>query len=887
MKKLLLTATIAFAVLTSTESFGQQGFGTNTPDKSAAVDIVSSQRGLLIPRLNLTGTNVAAPVQSPAQSLLVYNNATAGSGATGVTPGFYYWDTNRWVRIVSTTSEKKTVVAAGKNVQVDSATSPDGLTTTYTVGVAEGTQGQVLVTVLNPSTNESESQWVNPSEFINGVNGVTVTPVTNASTGIVTNEVSLGGGLTKATTITTDAASGKTLAVKGLEVLTPATFDPAVQNVVVMGADGILKEVAPKTLMEDVISAGALNAKKISTSGIITLNGAASDVTDAVLKDVALDIANGSIKSDKLSSSDPATGTNAADGAIATADGNGGVKYEEPSAAIGKTLTTDGIINVGADAATATASTLNGAVLTPTYLKIKDNAITAAQIASGAVGTDELANKAVTPEKMLAVNPDGVTTPLTGKVPVSDANGNITYQSIATIAGEDLTTDGKIVIGSAEASSLADAVLVPTFLKIKAGSIGNTELTPGAVTADKMTSKDTAAGTNAAAGLIPTADGNGGVTYKNVAETAGKTLTGSGITVTAGTTAGTGTSLAQSVLADVTLGIADNAITSDKILNGTIKAEDIQAPGSATNTGGTANQVMVTNAAGEVSWVNQTDLPSNTKFADGTNTAVTGDGSITAPFKVNVATASGTTLGVVKEAATNAEVAIAADGTLSVNEGNIQLAGDVTGPLNNTKVAAIQGVAVATTAPLNDQVLTYNGTAWTPATPTSLVKVDNGISKAADGDVILGGILNETTTTITTGGASNTLGIAGLIAPDAESEIVYAQSTGGVLRKAARSLSQSTGTNLAVSAIAGYNDFVQEINITATIASADINITLPAATASNKGQVVNIKIGNTTEPNNYLNIVANGGSTLTYGALPYQGWIVKSNGSEWAIVGRN
>lgn len=886
MKKLLLTATIAFAVLTSTESFGQQGFGTNTPDKSAAVDIVSSQRGLLIPRLNLTATNVATPVQSPAQSLLVYNNATAGSGATGVTPGFYYWDTNKWVRIVSTTSEKKTVVAAGKNVQVDSSTSPDGLTTTYTVGVAEGTQGQVLVTVLNPTTNEPESQWVNPSEFINGVNGVTVTQVTNAATGIVTNEVSLGGSLSKATTITTDATSGKTLSIKGLEVLTPARFDASTQNIVIMGADGILKEVAPKTLMENVITSG-LNAKKISTSGIITLNGATTDVADAVLKDVTLDIANGSIKSDKLSSSDPATGTNAADGAIATADGNGGVKYEEPSAAIGKTLTTDGIINVGADAASATASSLNGAVLTPTYLKIKDNAITATQIASGAVGNDELAVKSVTPDKMVGVNPDGVTTPLTGKVPVSDVNGNITYQSIASIAGEDLTTDGKIVIGATEASSLADAVLVPTFLKIKAGSIGNTELTAGAVTADKMASKDTAAGTNVAAGLIPTADGNGGVTYKTVAASAGKTLTGSGITVTAGTTAGTGTSLAQSVLADVTLGIADNAITSDKILNGSIKTEDIQAPGSTTNTGGTANQVMVTNAAGEVKWVNQTDLPSNTKFEDGTNTKVTGDGSATTPFKVNVATASGTTLGVVKEAATNAEVAIAADGTLSVNEGNIQLAGDVTGPLNNTKVTAIQGVAVAAAAPLNDQVLTYNGTAWTPAAPTSLVKVDNGISKAADGDIILGGTLNETTTTITTGGANNTLGIAGLIAPSTESEIVYAQSTGGVLRKAARSLSQSTGANLAVSAISGYNDFIQEINITATIAAADINITLPAATASNKGQVVNIKIGNTTEPANYLNIIANGGSTLTYGALPYQGWIVKSNGSEWAIVGRN
>lgn len=55
----------------------------------------------------------------------------------------------------------------------------------------------------------------------------------------------------------------------------------------------------------------------------------------------------------------------------------------------------------------------------------------------------------------------------------------------------------------------------------------------------------------------------------------GKTLTGSGITVTAGGAVGTGTSLVNTVLADVTLGIADNAINSNKIANGTIQAEDL------------------------------------------------------------------------------------------------------------------------------------------------------------------------------------------------------------------------------------------------------------------------------------------------------------------------
>ena len=53
MKKLLFYVVIAFAILSSSNMMAQQGFGTNTPDKSAAVDIVSTKRGMLIPRIAL------------------------------------------------------------------------------------------------------------------------------------------------------------------------------------------------------------------------------------------------------------------------------------------------------------------------------------------------------------------------------------------------------------------------------------------------------------------------------------------------------------------------------------------------------------------------------------------------------------------------------------------------------------------------------------------------------------------------------------------------------------------------------------------------------------------------------------------------------------------
>lgn len=75
---------------------------TTAPDASAMLDIVSSSKGLLIPRLALSSTTSSSPVTSPQTSLLVYNTATAGSGSTAVSPGFYYWDGTKWVAFMGT-----------------------------------------------------------------------------------------------------------------------------------------------------------------------------------------------------------------------------------------------------------------------------------------------------------------------------------------------------------------------------------------------------------------------------------------------------------------------------------------------------------------------------------------------------------------------------------------------------------------------------------------------------------------------------------------------------------------------------------------------------------------------------------------------------------------
>jgi uncharacterized protein (TIGR02145 family) len=78
----------------------QQGFGTNAPNPSSVVEMKSANKGVLFPRVVLTGTDDISTIPTPADHLLVFNTATAGTGAKAVTPGFYYHELTGWVRLL-------------------------------------------------------------------------------------------------------------------------------------------------------------------------------------------------------------------------------------------------------------------------------------------------------------------------------------------------------------------------------------------------------------------------------------------------------------------------------------------------------------------------------------------------------------------------------------------------------------------------------------------------------------------------------------------------------------------------------------------------------------------------------------------------------------------
>lgn len=100
------------------------------PDAGAMLDIKSANKGVLIPRIALTGAGDITTISAPALSLLVFNTATAGSGSTAVTPGYYYWEGSAWTKLVTDKNSSSTGAAWSKNGNAGTTPGTDFIGTT-------------------------------------------------------------------------------------------------------------------------------------------------------------------------------------------------------------------------------------------------------------------------------------------------------------------------------------------------------------------------------------------------------------------------------------------------------------------------------------------------------------------------------------------------------------------------------------------------------------------------------------------------------------------------------------------------------------------------------------------------------------------------------------
>ena len=84
----------------------QIGVGTTSLDATAMLQVNASAstnaKGFLGPRVALTSTSANTPFSvTPATGIMVYNTATAGSGSTAVTPGYYSFNGTSWDRLAA------------------------------------------------------------------------------------------------------------------------------------------------------------------------------------------------------------------------------------------------------------------------------------------------------------------------------------------------------------------------------------------------------------------------------------------------------------------------------------------------------------------------------------------------------------------------------------------------------------------------------------------------------------------------------------------------------------------------------------------------------------------------------------------------------------------
>lgn len=141
MKKVL------FFFLISVHLYAQTGIGTTTPEASAKLEVTSSNKGFLPPRVTLTSCTDNTTIPNPATGLLVYNTGNN----VGLVAGYYYWNGSGWATIATATgSGVSASYARGSRTAAQTA----GLSTNGLVAFTQVDQSAGQDISLNTTTGQ-------------------------------------------------------------------------------------------------------------------------------------------------------------------------------------------------------------------------------------------------------------------------------------------------------------------------------------------------------------------------------------------------------------------------------------------------------------------------------------------------------------------------------------------------------------------------------------------------------------------------------------------------------------------------------------------------------------------------------------------------------------
>ena len=173
------------------EADGDVGIGA-TPNISAKLEINATDRGLLIPNVALTAKNTVGPITSPANSLLVYNTATAGAAPNNVFPGYYYYNlgTTSWIALSGSGSNNWSILGNSGTTAANYIGTTDAVALKVNTAATERMRvlanGQIVVnnTAAPFATDRFSVYNTTTSDFaINGYSTLTGVGVYGENTG--------------------------------------------------------------------------------------------------------------------------------------------------------------------------------------------------------------------------------------------------------------------------------------------------------------------------------------------------------------------------------------------------------------------------------------------------------------------------------------------------------------------------------------------------------------------------------------------------------------------------------------------------------------------------------------------------------------------------------
>ena len=291
----ILSLFVAAATTVSAQADGAVGIGTRIPNSSSILDVVATDKGVLLPRVALSGLTDQTTVSSPVESMIVYNTATV-TGATGVVPGYYYWSVGKWRRLIvdadvanglTVTNGKITLggkLDANTEIDVDGKTlSIKGLgtgATTDNIVVSDATTGtlkKIAQTNAVSLTGNSLTTTVNDKPAT-----VDLSPVT------LSGDIS---GALNATAIGDDKVT--TLKIKDGAVTTAKLLNDAVTSGKIKDGEIVNADINASAAIEDSKLATIATSGKVSNSA--TTATAANTGSSIVSRDVNGDFSAGTI----------------------------------------------------------------------------------------------------------------------------------------------------------------------------------------------------------------------------------------------------------------------------------------------------------------------------------------------------------------------------------------------------------------------------------------------------------------------------------------------------------------------------------------------------------------------------------------------------------------